>query len=161
MICSIKVRHLEDDRFCFCHFPAFYLVALVVKNPPAMREMRVWSLGQEDPLEKEMATHSTIPACRIPWTEEPGGLQSMGLQSRIWLKWLSTAHIYLTLGKLPKPSNFHFSILFTWKLCKHTHIHNLKMRAFCTLEIVTKRQSILSIKDNRASYCLCLWKKHK
>ena len=43
----------------------------VVKNPPAMQEMQVWSLGQEDPLEKEMATHSSILAWRIPWTEEP------------------------------------------------------------------------------------------
>ena len=44
------------------------------------QEMQVWSLGQEDPLEKEMATHSSILAWRIPWTEEPDGLQSMGLQ---------------------------------------------------------------------------------
>ena len=42
--------------------------------------MQAQSLGQEDPLEKEMTTHSSIPAWRIPWTEEPGGLQSMGLQ---------------------------------------------------------------------------------
>ena len=52
----------------------------VVKNPLAMQETQVQSLGQEDPLEKEMATHSSILAWRIPWTEEPGGLQSMGLQ---------------------------------------------------------------------------------
>ena len=45
-----------------------------------MQETRVQSLGQEDPLEKEMATHSSILAWRIPWTEEPGGLQSTGLQ---------------------------------------------------------------------------------
>ena len=45
-----------------------------------MRETQVQSLGQEDPLEKEMATHSSILAWRIPWTEEPGGLQSMGSQ---------------------------------------------------------------------------------
>ena len=50
----------------------------MVKNPPAMQETRVRSLGQEDPLEKDMATHSSILAWRIPWTEEPGGLQSMG-----------------------------------------------------------------------------------
>jgi len=54
-------------------------VAQVVKNLPAMQDTRVRSLGQEDPLEKEMATHSIILAWRIPWTEEPGGLQSMGL----------------------------------------------------------------------------------
>ena len=52
-----------------------------VKNPTAMQETRVWSLGREDPLEKEMAPHSSVFAWRIPWTEEPGGLQSMGLQS--------------------------------------------------------------------------------
>jgi len=45
-----------------------------------MQEMKVWSLGQEDPLEKEMAAHSSILAGEIPWTEEPDGLQSMGLQ---------------------------------------------------------------------------------
>jgi len=45
-----------------------------------MREIRVWSLGWEDTLEKEMATHSSIRAWEIPWTEEPGGLQSMWLQ---------------------------------------------------------------------------------
>ena len=45
-----------------------------------MQEMRVRSLGQEDPLEKKMATHSSILAWEIPWTEEPGGLQSMGPQ---------------------------------------------------------------------------------
>ena len=55
-------------------------MAQTVKNPPAMQEMWVLSLGWEDPLEKEMATLSSTLAWRIPWTEEPGGLQSMGLQ---------------------------------------------------------------------------------
>ena len=55
-------------------------VAQRLKNLPAMRETWVQSLGQEDPLEKEMATHSSILAWRIPWTEEPGGPQSMGSQ---------------------------------------------------------------------------------
>ena len=52
----------------------------MVKSMPAMRETWVQSLGQEDPLEKEMATHSSVLAWRIPWTEEPSRLQSMGLQ---------------------------------------------------------------------------------
>ena len=56
------------------------LVALV-KNLSAMQETQVRSLGEEDPLEKEMATHSSILGCRIPWTGEPGGLQSMGPQN--------------------------------------------------------------------------------
>ena len=51
-----------------------------VKNLPAMQETQVQSLGQEDPLEEEMATHSSILVWRTPWTEEPGGLQSMGSQ---------------------------------------------------------------------------------
>ena len=55
-------------------------MAQTVKNPPAMQETQVQSLGQEDPLEKGMATHSSILAWTIPWTEEPGGLQSMGSQ---------------------------------------------------------------------------------
>ena len=56
------------------------LVAQRLKRLPLMRETWVRSLGQEDPLEKEMATHSSTLAWRIPWTEEPGGLQSTGTQ---------------------------------------------------------------------------------
>ena len=56
------------------------LIAQSVKHLPAMQETWVRFLGWEDPLEKEMATHSSILAWRIPWTEEPGGLQSTGLQ---------------------------------------------------------------------------------
>ena len=55
-------------------------MAQMVKHLPAMLETWVRSLGQEDPLEKEMATHSSTFAWKIPWTEEPGGLQSMGSQ---------------------------------------------------------------------------------
>ena len=51
----------------------------MVKNPPAMQKTQVQSLGWEDPLEEGMATHSRILAWRVPWTEEPGGLQSLGL----------------------------------------------------------------------------------
>ena len=56
------------------------LVTQTVKNLPAIWETQVRSLGQEDPLEKDMTTHSSIPAWGIPWTEEPGGLQSTGSQ---------------------------------------------------------------------------------
>ena len=61
------------------------LVAQLVRNLPAMQETWVRSLGWEDPLEKGTATHSSILFWRIPQTEEPGGLQSMGLQSQTWL----------------------------------------------------------------------------
>ena len=58
-----------------------FLVAQLVKNPPAMQETWVQSLGWEDPLEEGKVTPSNILAWRIPWTEEPGGLQSVKLQS--------------------------------------------------------------------------------
>ena len=56
------------------------LVAQTIKNPPTMQETQVQSLGWEDPLEKGMAIHTSILIWRIPWTEEPGGLQSKELQ---------------------------------------------------------------------------------
>ena len=59
---------------------SIFLVAQTVKHLPTMRETRVLSLGREDPLEKEMATHSSILAWKIPWTEELGWLLSMGSQ---------------------------------------------------------------------------------
>ena len=71
-VCSaFKVLNLQHPNLS---------MAQTVKNPPTMRETQVWSLGWEDPLEEGMATHSSILAWRIPWTEEPGGLQSMGSQ---------------------------------------------------------------------------------
>ena len=65
----------EKDHLMTClGFPG----GSVVKNLPAIQEMQIQSLGQEDPLQKEMATHSSILAWRIPWTEKPGEPQSMG-----------------------------------------------------------------------------------
>ena len=75
---------LSDFHFHLWESRAF-LLAQMVKNLPAMRETQVQSLGWEDPLEKGMATHSSIPAWRIPWTEEPGGLQSNGV-TKSWIR---------------------------------------------------------------------------
>ena len=58
------------------------LVAQMVKNPPAMQETWIRSLGWEDPLEKGVATHSSILAGRMQWTEESGGVQTLGMQSQ-------------------------------------------------------------------------------
>ena len=72
------------------------LVAQMVKNLPAVQEMQVQFLGQEDPLEKEMATHSSILAWRIPWTEEPDGLELMGSKksrTRLSNKTITKAYI--------------------------------------------------------------------
>ena len=70
------------------------LVAQMVKNPSAMQESWVQSLVWEDPLEKGIATHSSILAWRIPWTWEPGGLQSMGLQ-RVGHNWVNTLCLFV------------------------------------------------------------------
>ena len=93
------------------------LVTQMVKNPPAMWEIWVQSLGWEDPLEEGMATHSSILAWRIPWTEKPGGLQSMGSQ-RVGHNWVScwaTKHsTQHTHGHTHTPRNYtdtQFSIL--------------------------------------------------
>ena len=75
---EVRVSTLHLNRFNLCRGAS--LVAQMVKNPSALRETWVGSLGWEDSLEKGMATHSSILAGRIPWTEEPGGLQSIGLQ---------------------------------------------------------------------------------
>ena len=73
------LAELISQQALHCWAP---LVAQTVKNLPAMPEMRVRSPSQEDPLEKKMATHSCILAWKFPRTEEPGGLQSWGSQSR-------------------------------------------------------------------------------
>ena len=88
----------------------------MVKNLPAMQETLLWSLSQEDPLEKGMATHSSILVWRIPWTEEPGGLQSMGSQ-RVGHDWPINTHIhththsFITLLDSPPEKWF----IFFWK----------------------------------------------
>ena len=69
------------------------LVAQMVKRLPTMWETRVQSLGQEDILEKEMATHSSILAWKIPWTEKPGRLQSMGSQ-RVIHDWVTSLSLW-------------------------------------------------------------------
>ena len=77
---QLSYQGSPDWHFSHCLYTVRpSLVAQMVKNLPAKQEIWVWSLGWEDPLEKEMATHSSILAWKIPWTEEPDGLQSMGL----------------------------------------------------------------------------------
>ena len=88
------------------------LVAQMVKHLPAMRETWVRSLGREDPLEKEMAIHSIILAWKIPWTEEPDRLQSMGSQRVGQQGWV--AILYDILGYLDMDI-----ILFLANVCIH------------------------------------------
>ena len=84
---SQRVRHDRATELSWTE-----LIAQIVKNLPAVQETQVQSLGQEDPLEQGIATHSCILAWRIPWTEEPGGLQSMGSQ-RVRHDWPHT-HVF-------------------------------------------------------------------
>ena len=94
-------QHVSAFEECPAICSLVSLVAQVVKSLPAMQETMVQFLGQEDPLEKEMATHSSTLAWRIPWTEELGGLQSMGLQSRRRLSDFNVNVNALSMGALP------------------------------------------------------------
>ena len=99
--------------------PQTSLVAQTVK--PTMWETWVRSLGREDPLEKEMATHSSVLAWKIPWTEEPGRLQSMGLQ-RVGLEWATKLILTFLI----------WSFSLTWNfvdhgLCLKTHHMGTRM----------------------------------
>ena len=87
---------LWDPMSDFHHYVLWAsLVAQTVKHPPTMQETRVWSLDLEDPLEREMATHSSILAWTIPWTEKPGRLQSMESQ-RVRLDSETNTHVVMT-----------------------------------------------------------------
>ena len=81
----------------------------MVKNPPAMQESWIGSLVWEDPLEEGMATHSSILAWRIPWTEEPGGLQSMGSQSQTRLSTYFYSSFLLLL--ITQPAHYYHVVL--------------------------------------------------
>ena len=78
------MKNEKGERIIICLIPSVSpkasLVAQSVKSLPVVLETWVQSLGQEDSMEKEMATHSSMLALEIPWTEEPGGVQSLGLQ---------------------------------------------------------------------------------
>ena len=117
--------------FFFFWYPELYyasLVVQIVKNPPAMQETQTRPLGQEDPLEKEMAVHSSVLAWRIPWTEETGRLRSMGSQRvrRNWVTNTTTGNIvdascgisyWIKLSKIQDIRTFRFPMLIKYKNC--------------------------------------------
>ena len=100
---------LYDISWQLTYFRAS-LVAQMVNHLPAMRETQVWSLGWEDPLEKEMATHSSTLAWKIPWTEEPGRLQPKGLQ-RVRHNWATSLYTSLILYTIVFASYFSSPLL--------------------------------------------------
>ena len=86
-----QINRRKSNRTLITYIHRTYLVCQMVKRLPKIQETRVRSLGQEDPLEKEMATHSSTVAWKIPWTEEPGRLKSMGLQN-VWTRLNDFSH---------------------------------------------------------------------
>ena len=98
-----------------------FWVAQRLKRLPPTRETWVQSLGREDPLEKEMATHSSILAWRIPWTEEPGRLQSMGSQSRTRLSDFTSPQWLFTECTASKYVSRASEIIWVWKWWKLNH----------------------------------------
>ena len=100
------------------------LMAQLVNHLPVMQETWVWSLGREDPLEEGMATHSSILAWRIPWTEEAGGLQSTRSQESDTTKWLNHhPHHHLIkltysvkLSSIPRCTNTHRNQSPSWHI---------------------------------------------
>ena len=107
----------------FYHIFTFFRASLVARSlriPPAMQEVWVWSLDQENPLEKGMVTRSSILARGIPWTEKPGGLQSMGSQ-RVRHDWATNTHTYT------------YTHLHTYT---YTYIHTHTHKSLCCAEVV-------------------------
>ena len=87
------VQRWSDTDFVHCsRFQLTFVGSETVKNLPVMQETQIWFLGWEDPVEKRMATYSNILAWIIPWTEEPGGLQSWGC--RVWHSWATNTFTF-------------------------------------------------------------------
>ena len=120
------------DRTQISHIAGRFLASLVtqmVKNLPVMQEIRVQSLDQEDPLEKGMATHSSILAWRISWTEKPGGLQSLGSQ-RVRHNWTTNTFIWCRVYSLCKVVASHWHLCFPQHVVAFipsTHFHSLSV----------------------------------
>ena len=120
-------RVARQGSICLCEH-SIILVAQMVKNLPAMQETQLRSLGQEDPLERGMATYSSIVAWRIPWTKEAGGLQSVGSQ-RVRHNWVTNTSTFSLSGHLTSNSlinrSYHNStVSWFWcnKILKHYHV---------------------------------------
>ena len=125
-----------------------FLVAQMVKNLPAMQEIQVWYLGQENPLEEGMATHSSFLVWRIPWTEEPGRLQSMGSQ-RVRHNWETFTHSLSILW-----NNYLFSLLILLNEPNYcSHARHLQVSTLLDLNPVLLNQLFLIFLFPEISIC--------
>ena len=145
----------QCSNTCFlswiCEYIAGPPVAQMVKNLPAMQETQVWSLGQEDPLKKGMAAHSSILAWRIPWTEEPGMLQSMGC--RVEHNWATNTatHTHTHPSCLKPPS-----AVVHWVVSPSTYSRSSSNCSFSLLHYFSLVIIPISIKHTTTSP---IWKK--
>ena len=125
-------RHL---KFIITSMCGGFLVAQIVKTLPEMQEIQVWSLGQEDPLEKGMRTHSSILAWRIPRTEKPGGLQSVGSQ-RVGHDWETKHSTVLLAVQFLKNMPVQLHMHTCWRM-KDTFLKRaLLWIEFCSLKVI-------------------------
>ena len=124
LLLGIFLAQGSNPCLLHCKWNSSFPGGWVIKNPPAVQEFWVWSLGPEDSLEKEMVTYSSILAWRIPWTEEPGRLQFMGSQ-RVeydWRTYITTSclkhfsTLQLAVAKWPSSSLWNVSRHVIWKL---------------------------------------------
>ena len=138
-------QHIKKQRH---YFARDSLVAQIIKCLPAMRETHVWSLGQKDSLEKEMATHSSILAWKIPWMEEPGRLQSM-VSQRVGHNWATSLSFFLYFAnKGPSSQGYGFSSghVWMWELdCEESWA--LKNWCFWTVVLKKTLESPLNCKE--------------
>ena len=120
-----------------------------LKHLPAMWETQVWSLGREDPLEKEMATHSSLLAWRIPWTEEPGGLHSTGLQrvGHDWATSLSLSPSKLNMDSTKFLSKSHLYFFFA-------EIDKLILKFICKFKVHRITKTILKTNNKVGRFIL-------
>ena len=133
------------------------LLAQMVKNLPAIWEIQVWSPGQEDPLEKSMATHSSILAWRIPWTEEPGRLWHKGSQ-RFRSDWVANTFSNVFLFSMRKKNlikfNFLLGILLSFLLARSSVKHDWSDLAAAAMQKLLKIKFHFQPIDDRPQRCL-------
>ena len=126
-------------------------VAQTVKNPPTMQETQVQSLGQEDPLEKEMTTHSSIPAWRIPWTEQPDRHGPWGCKELDTFQRLSLSLVCVCAREWMNSSRDN-AIALVWILCRPGTYRSFWLLSVTCLQL--QSQLIIPLSECHTGACL-------